>query len=73
MHSVMHTMCMPQSMRTPTRLDYGDDGVFHVSAFDFDFILIFIDFIGGAGLLIDMLEYGISIWLGFSSLLERHF
>ena len=38
---------MPQSMRTPTRLDYGDDGVFHVSAFDFDLILIFIDFIGG--------------------------
>ena len=26
MHSVMHTMRMPQSMRTPTRLDYGDDG-----------------------------------------------
>jgi len=69
----MHTMRMPQSMRTPTRLGYGDDGAFHVSAFDFDLILIFIDFVGGAGLPIDMLEYGISIWLGFSSPLESHF
>ena len=69
MHSIMHTMRMPQSMRTPTRPNYGDDGAFHVSAFDFDLILIFV---GGAGLPIDM-EYGISIWLDFSSPLERHF
>ena len=41
---------MPQPMRTPTRLDYGDDGVFHVSAFDFDLILIFIDFVEGGRL-----------------------
>ena len=61
---------MPQSIRTPTRLDYGGNGAFHVSAFNFDLILIFVR---GAGLPIDMLEYGISIWLGFSLPLERHF
>ena len=73
MHSVMHTMRMPQSMRTPTRLDYGDDGASTLLLLILTFILAFIDFVGGAGTPIDMLEYGISIWLSFSSLLEKHF
>lgn len=53
MRSVMHTMRMPQSMRIPIRLDYGDDGAFVF------LLLILTLFLShwGAG----MLEYGIRI------------